>query len=481
MTITRDSTAKPGDVLIKITAWWNGGWQPRRLEFPGGDELGHARLDRRRHPRTKAVAPAASQEHVHRGFARAHWFSRSEAERSNQEGGTMSKTIVFCADGTWNGPDGKPSAEDSTDATTGGCVPELTNVCKLYAWLDGAPQPNGCSWGGLEMEKVLADESGTPIQTAKYIHGVGNSQQLLDKVAGGAFGVGVVARIARGYTYISRNFEPGDTIVIVGFSRGAYTARALAGLIAGEGLLRPDLTAADDGTRYDTAVAAWFRWRHSHETTFQKIADGFTEFLEIHSAFSNPRTLDASSFVPVKIAAVAVWDTVGSLGIPIYHAGAAIDLFRFCDTALSDNIDLGVHAVSLDEQRMPFEPTLWDTNPKVTQALFPGGHCDIGGGYPEHGLSDGPLLWVVDRLQHSDVGLKFGLHPPVPVKADPLAPRHRAWAGDPLWLAAGVSPRVFSAGAVVNDSVRQRMNGDPEDLFGAHAPQPPYSPINLPK
>lgn len=394
----------------------------------------------------------------------------------------MSKTIVFCADGTWNGPDEQPAASDgNTPDSTAGCEPQLTNVCKFFAWLDGDAQPAGSGWGGVEMEKSLQNASGTPTQVAKYIHGVGNSQQLVDKVAGGAFGVGVVARIARGYTYISRNFVPGDSIVIVGFSRGAYTARALAGLIAGEGLLRPDFAAVDDDTRYDTAVAAWYRWRHGHDTTFQKIADGLIELLEIHSAFSNAKDLDASSFVPAKVAAVAVWDTVGSLGIPIYHAGAAIDLFRFCDTALSPNINLGVHAVSLDEQRKPFEPTLWDANAKVTQAVFPGGHCDIGGGYPEHGLSDGPLLWMIDRLQHSDVGLAFKLHPPVEVKSEPLAPRHRAWAGSPIWLAAGVSPRTFPAGMLfVNDSVRQRMNGEPEDLFDTESPQPPYSPGNLP-
>jgi Uncharacterized alpha/beta hydrolase domain (DUF2235) len=392
----------------------------------------------------------------------------------------MSKTIVFCADGTWNGPDEQATSDGNTPEGTSACQPELTNVCKLFGWLDGDLQPDGSGWGGVEMEKSLQDASNTPTQIAKYIHGVGNSKQLLDKVAGGAFGVGVVARIARGYTYISRNFVPGDSIVIVGFSRGAYTARALAGLIAGEGLLRPDLVALDDDTRYDTAVAAWFRWRHGHDTTFQKLADGLIELLNIHSAFSNAKDLDANSFVPTTLTAVAVWDTVGSLGIPIYHAGAAIDLFRFCDTALSPNINLGVHAVALDEQRKPFEPTLWDANPNVTQAVFPGGHCDIGGGYPEHGLSDGPLLWVIDRLQHPDVGLKFQLRPPVEVKSDPLATRHRAWAGNLVWMAAGVSPRIFPAEMVGNDSVRQRMNGQPENLFGTEGVQPPYSPCNFP-
>jgi hypothetical protein len=393
----------------------------------------------------------------------------------------MPKTIVFCADGTWNGPDEDSTKADGHAPGANGCDPALTNVCKLFAWLDGDLQPAGAKWGGVEMDKVLLDAQGKPAQVAKYLHGVGNSKQLLDKVAGGAFGVGVTARIARGYTYVSRNYEAGDRIVIVGFSRGAYTARALAGLIAGEGLLRPELVAADDDTRYDTAAAAWYRWRHGKATTFQKIVDGITEFAELHSAFSKAKTLNDDSFIPVEIAAVAVWDTVGSLGIPIYHAGAAIDLFRFCDTALSPKIKLGVHAVALDELRKPFEPTLWDASPSVVQAVFPGGHCDIGGGYAEHGLSDGPLLWVVDRLQHPDVGLRFGLHPPVDVTSDPLGPRHRAWDGSALWEAAGLKARSFPAGLVANDSVRRRITGQPENLFGAKTPQPAYNPTNLPK
>ncbi|RKP44450.1 DUF2235 domain-containing protein [Pararobbsia silviterrae] len=393
----------------------------------------------------------------------------------------MAKTIVFFADGTWNGPEDQTKTGDGNAPTAGaGCQPDLTNVCKSFAWLDGAPVPADTPWGGAEMEKALVDAGGTPIQIAKYIHGVGNSQQLLDKVAGGAFGVGVVARIARGYTYISRNYLPGDRIVIVGFSRGAYTARALAGLIAGQGLLRPDLAASDDDTRYDTAVSAWYRWRHGSDTTFQKIVDGLTEWFEIHTAFSNPKPLDDTSFVPVKVAAVAVWDTVGALGIPVYYGAGVVDLFRFCDTTLSSNIDLGVHAVSLDEQRKPFTPTLWDNGPNVTQALFPGGHCDVGGGYAEHGLSDGPLLWLVDRLQQTDVGLKFTLHPPVAVQPDPLGPRHRAWIADKFWIAAGVGPRAFPAGLVVNDAVRQRINGGPDNLFDAPGGNVPYAPTNLP-
>jgi uncharacterized protein (DUF2235 family) len=394
----------------------------------------------------------------------------------------MPKTLVFCADGTWNGADVADAAPDGHGpAGTTGCAPQLTNVCKLFAWLQGDARPVGAGWGGVEMEKVLADAAGTPVQVAKYLHGVGNSAQLLDKIAGGYFGVGVTARIARGYTYLSRNYAPGDRIVIVGFSRGAYTARALAGLVAGQGLLRPELAAADDADRYDTATAAWYRWRSGRGTLLQHLGDGLIRLAESFGSFSRAKALDDAAFVPATIAAVAVWDTVGAMGIPVYEGGSALDVFRFCDTDLNPKIGLGVHAVSLDEQRKPFAPTLWTPSPRVTQALFPGGHCDVGGGYAEHGLSDAPLLWVAGRLQQADVGLKFGLHPPVAVEPDPLGPRHRAWAGSAMWAAAGLAPRAFPAGLMVDDSVRRRINGQPENLFGTQGPQAPYAPANLPK
>ena len=238
--------------------------------------------------------------------------------------------------------------------------------------------------------------------------------------------------------------------------------------------------------RYDTAAAAWYRWRHSHATWLQRLTDAATELLQLRGAFAQGRTLSDASFVPSPVTAVGVWDTVGALGIPAYVGRDAIDAFGFCDTRLSPSIGVGVHAVAVDEMRKPFTPTLWDAAPNVTQALFPGGHGDIGGGYAEHGLSDGPLVWMADRLQGADVGLRLRLQPAFPLTPDPLAPRHRAWAGKAAWTLAGLEARQFPAGMVVNDSVRRRMAGSStapagESLFGLPSPQPAYAPANLPK
>lgn len=388
----------------------------------------------------------------------------------------MPKTIIFFADGTWNGPGSAPYDPDGHRPQVDGPAPELTNVCKLFGWLKGDLTS---IWGAAEMEKALNDSNGTPVQIAKYIHGVGDSQNVLDRFAGGAFGIGVVARIARGYTYISRNYVPGDSILIVGFSRGSYTARALAGLIVAEGVLKPAL-ATDVADKYDNAVAAWYRYRHGSDSTLiQRILDGLDEFKEIWKCFKRPDLTD-EDFVRIdELAAVVVWDTVGSLGIPIYsNDGAQRDIFEFCDTKLSPKVRLGLHAVSLDEKRESFTPTLWEGAPNVTQALFPGGHCDVGGGYVEHELSDVPFLWFVDRLQHPDVGLEFNTDSPTATMPDACGCAHAEWNKFP-WSELGVSPRIMRSGLIVHDAVRQRMNG------GLVQSEPPpmepskYCPTNL--
>ena len=172
----------------------------------------------------------------------------------------MGKQIVFCADGTWNGPtEGVTTSDIDGAAQTDDAVRDgETNVAKLFRNLQG--KDTGTEGLANETELRHHDTVGTLMQAAKYIHGVGDSQNPVMKVLGGVFGAGVVARIIRGYTYLSREYTTGDSIHIVGFSRGAYTARALAGMISSVGLL--------DSSRYDTrdksaaylrGFAAWLK------------------------------------------------------------------------------------------------------------------------------------------------------------------------------------------------------------------------------
>ena len=163
----------------------------------------------------------------------------------------MNKKIIFCADGTWNGPGENP---DSLSGTT--------NVFKLFCNLAGMPTPDSTRLKN-EQEVILLDDNGNIVQTAKYLHGVGDSDNFLVKILGGTLGAGIISRIVRGYTFISRNYVQGDEIYITGFSRGAYTARALADLISAKGLLdatKIDLT-GNPANQLSVDYASWNAYR----------------------------------------------------------------------------------------------------------------------------------------------------------------------------------------------------------------------------
>jgi hypothetical protein len=104
-----------------------------------------------------------------------------------------------------------------------------------------------------------------------------------------------------------------------------------------------------------------------------------------------------------------VWDTVGSLGIPAIFGDVSPLLYGFLDTSLHLDVLNAYQALSIDERRVEFPPTLWTSESAANQVLqqvwFAGVHCDVGGGYPETGLSDITLSWMVIKAQ--SLGLEF--------------------------------------------------------------------------
>jgi len=383
----------------------------------------------------------------------------------------MGKIIVFCADGTWNGPD----QDDNDDR-----LPDPTNVFKLFCGLSGTLTADSVLEAD-EQEKVLHDASG-PLQVAKYIHGVGDSRNPVRRLLGGAFGAGTIARIVRGYTFISRHYQDGDRIVLVGFSRGAYTARALAGLIASQGVLAPERT-QDQTEAYRWGAMAWYRYRSQAMAGMRGFLTRLAEAVADLAAFrSQDRIGDADLVSVARIAAVAVWDTVGALGLPRYMDNERVDLFRFVDTRLSPKVERGFHAVALDEQRLDFTPTLWDAAPNVTQLLFPGAHADVGGGYPtldkQSGLSDIALGWMVEQL----AGIQVRFTEPV---YDPFAPdargtAHQPWTHPPFNLPDKSQPRRFTgSGIAEHPSIAERMAA--AEVVAEPGERPtPYRPGNRP-
>src|SRR6266571_3046727 len=263
----------------------------------------------------------------------------------------MPKNIVFCADGTWNGPAQQTGVSTIDDADAHGEVAQsaITNVVKLFANLRGQVTAETLKLPN-EQEKVARDAKGDVVQVAKYMHGVGDSSHEALKVFGGIFGMGVVARIVRGYTFISRHYTPGDAIHLIGFSRGAYTARALAGMIAHIGVLNP--TAYDPANKVEAYCYGMAAWAKSKSITLWgtgKLTTIATHVLGIIEHLAAAPLPDNALIPEVKIRCVGVWDTVGSMGIPAYVDDTRYDVFRFTDTSLHPNVELGFHAMAIDE------------------------------------------------------------------------------------------------------------------------------------
>lgn len=117
------------------------------------------------------------------------------------------KRLIICCDGTWN------DADSSSGAPT-----NVTRISRLFSL-------------------ACADDT---VQIIHYASGVGTGSNTVDSLLGGAFGVGVAERVRDAYYFICSNYSPGDEIILVGFSRGAFTARSVAGLIGNIGLLTRD-------------------------------------------------------------------------------------------------------------------------------------------------------------------------------------------------------------------------------------------------
>lgn len=273
------------------------------------------------------------------------------------------KRIIICCDGTWNEPGKHP-----------------TNVQRIFE----AISPKG---------KINIDDVEHEIdQISFYIQGVGTAG-LMDKYLGGFTGQGIDDNIIEAYKFLIGNYCPGDQIYLFGFSRGAYTARSLAGLIRNCGILKP--------TKFNHLREAYDMYRHSKNHP------------ESENMIDYRRRFALSDEVPIRF--IGVWDTVGALGIPARLAlRSNMKKYQFHDVKLSSKVEFAYHALAIDERRSPFKPTLWELSDTVKkdpnhkqvleQVWFPGVHSDIGGGYPEKGLCFISLLWLLEKAEATGLG-----------------------------------------------------------------------------
>lgn len=278
---------------------------------------------------------------------------------------SKNKKLVIFFDGTWNRAD-----QHSKD---GKLCP--TNITKLFiATLPHDLQGN---------EQII-----------HYVQGVGT--KTFERIRGGGFGYGISDNIKDGYKFLVSNYEDGDDIYIFGFSRGAYTARSLAGLIRNVGILkREKLYLIDQAYRiYKDRTPDW----HPNSPNSQ--------------AFKQEHTWPNE-----RIKFLGVFDTVGALGAPFgIILGWLIDKIFACsfhDTQLSSIVENAYHALAIDERRLIFQPTLMKENKQHTpenfeQKWFPGVHSNVGGGYANTGLSDLALTWMTEKAKKHGLNLDLG-------------------------------------------------------------------------
>jgi uncharacterized protein (DUF2235 family) len=386
----------------------------------------------------------------------------------------MSKNIIFCADGTWTAPGIEQQADDETTAS---------NVYQLFVDLKGVVDQQSLLLAN-EQEKILTDSSGTVVQVAKYIHGMGDPHNGLVKRLGGVFGAGLIVPIIRGYTFISRHWQPGDRIYLVGFSHGAYTARMLAAMIIDRGLLSREklrLTMRNKEEAWRFASSVWAQYlAHSPDMSATTLGNVLRDLPGFFCDSVDPTCITRQ----VSIEAVAVWETVGMMGIPKHFNDKRHSIFRFNNTELHSRVKYGLQAIAIDEQRLDLAPVLWDSRDRILQVMFPGIHHDVGGGYSntddDRSLSNGAYLWMHDALD--DLGIHLA---PSDVTADPLGPLHCDWYPPTRYLR--IMPRQLpppiSSSMMVHHSVIERLSGGAallqQSAINGEWQAGPYAPLPL--
>jgi uncharacterized protein (DUF2235 family) len=322
------------------------------------------------------------------------------------------KNIVICSDGTGNA----------------GGQGYSTNVWQIY--------------NAIDINGHREDPQKIPEQVAFHDDGVGTESWKPIKAVGGAFGFGLSRNIRQLYTVLVKNFNPGDRIYLFGFSRGAFTVRSLAGLIASQGILdirksRETSDPTDSEKRgkeiegpedLKRAVKRTYRkYRAEHRgKVYRRFPKPPSRIGKIVAIFDLPhyfwRAWDSTcnwlgedftyhENTESCIRCIGVWDTVGAVGVPMDWLREVLD-FLFRNNFHSHDFKLkkgrGYHALAIDDERKTFHPVMWkegeDDSGRVKQVWFAGVHSNVGGGYPKQGLAQVSLHWMMSEIKQDREG-----------------------------------------------------------------------------
>jgi len=250
----------------------------------------------------------------------------------------------------------------------------------------------------------------TPGQRRRVYYEPGLQWEGWRNLSSVAQGRGINRQIRRAYGWLANHYRPGDRIFLLGYSRGAYAVRSLAGVIDRVGLLRHTCA---------TERMVTLAYRHYQAAPGRPTARAFAQ------AHCHPEA-------PIEM--VGVWDTVKALGVRLPLVWMLTDRqHAFHSHHLGSSIRHGFHALALNETRVVFEPVLWDCPPgwtgNVEQVWFRGAHADIGGQIGDlteaRPLSNIPLVWMLDRAEACGLALPADWRSDFP--CDPTAPMVGTW------------------------------------------------------
>lgn len=288
-------------------------------------------------------------------------------------------------------------------------------------------------------------------QIAFYDDGVGTSSFKLFAVLGGVFGFGLKRNVIDIYSFCCRNYRPGDRIYGFGFSRGAFTMRVVAGLIVREGLVP---YSGDEAALARYASDAYRAYRRRFNITkglVTPLRDLRDLCIKAYRRVRGIPQFDPRKQIEIpSIHFIGLWDTVDAYGGPIEEMTRAIDYWvwplSMPDRFMNAKVHRACHALALEDERDAFRPVIWDERyvrgradvdgsdrkdwlfdieydprseeakaadppphlradlppidrERISQVWFTGVHSDIGGGYPQDGLSHVTLDWMLDRAQ----------------------------------------------------------------------------------
>jgi uncharacterized protein (DUF2235 family) len=324
------------------------------------------------------------------------------------------KNIVICFDGTGN----QIRANDST------------SVVRLYSMLDLADSEQQIGYYDPGVGTMGSSRSWTPWG------------QAVTKVLGLGFGLGLRENLGEAYTFLMGQYEEGDRIYVFGFSRGAYTARALCGMLLKLGLLR-------NGSQNLVPYAV---------NLFTSRDPDWARLGQFGSSLSRR---DAEGRMRLRVHYLGIWDTVKAAGL--LRGG-----LKWPDTRQLPNVSKIRHAVSIDEKRRPFQEYLvWPVkNParnaparELDEVWFAGVHSDVGGTFEDHELADIALKWMAEDAMAWGLRLRKDVYEDQ-LRVTPEYAHGRVHSMGRGWALLGYRRRTVPEGARIHASVQRRIAVD---------------------